>query len=893
MKLFVLLIATFVVSLPVCAQTASLRGQVMDETGAVVPGAKVTLVGPAGTAVATTSGSDGSYSFAGVVPGNYSVRADAPDLTQTQPVKIVLKAGAQTLNVRMKVASVTQQVTVQENAGPSVTTEPANNATALVLRGEDLQALSDDPDDLQSDLQALAGPSAGPEGGEIYIDGFSGGQLPSKASIREVRINQNPFSPEFSKLGYGRVEILTKPGTDQLHGQGFFNFGDDIFNSRNPYAQEKTPFLLKEYGGTVSGSLSKRASFFLDFERREIDNGSVIDAITLAPQTLAVNPYTDVLLAPQRRLRVSPRVDYQLSQNNTLMFRYGFTRNDVQDQGIGNFNLPSRGYYTLDQDHTVQITDTAVLGPNTVNETRFQFFHVEDDQASNSLAPALLVLGAFSGGGSQLGRSFDTENHYELQNYTSLVKGMHTWKFGVRMRGETVDNTSPQNFGGTFTFGGGTGPELDANNQPVLDASGQPVMEPITSIEQYQRTLLFQQLGYSAAQIRALGGGATQFSIIAGNPYLAASQVDAGVFVGDDWRVRHNVTLSLGLRYETQTNIHDWRDIAPRVGFAWAPGSDHITLHPKTVIRGGFGMFYSRFDISNTETAERYNGIVQQEYIINNPNFFPNVPAIASLTGSPSTSTIQEVSATLRAPYIMQSALTVERQVVRNTTVSVTYTNSHGLHMLRSEEFNAPGPIYLMESSGLYNQNQLITNVNSRMNNNVSLFGYYTLNRAMSNTDGLSTFPGSPYTMAGEYGPAATDIRNRVFMGGSLNTKWNVRLSPFIVAQSGAPYDITIGQDIYGDTLFTARPGIPTDLSKPGLIDTAYGWLDPNPTPGEQILPRNSGRGPGLFSVNMRLGKTIGFGPERETSRRSRRCGRWPLFRISQHLFGSTNQPTL
>ena len=862
MKLFVFLIATFVVSLPVCAQTASLRGQVMDETGAMVPGAKVTLVGPAEAKVTTsitTSGNDGSYSIAGLTPGSYTVRADAPDLTQTQPVTIVLKAGAQTLNVRMKVASVTQQVTVQENAGPSVTTEPANNATALVLRGEDLQALSDDPDDLQSDLQALAGPSAGPEGGEIYVDGFSGGQLPSKDSIREVRINQNPFSPEFSKLGYGRVEILTKPGTDQLHGQGFFNFGDDIFNSRNPYAQEKAPFLLKEYGGTVSGSLSKRASFFLDFERREIDNGSVIDAI-IAPQT----PYTDVLLAPQRRLRVSPRVDYQLSQNNTLMFRYGFTRNDVQDQGIGNFNLASRGYYTLDQDHTVQITDTAVLGPNTVNETRFQFFHVEDDQASNSLAPALLVLGAFNGGGSQLGRSFDTENHYEMQNYTSLVKGMHTWKFGVRMRGETVDNTSPQNFGGTFTFGGGTGPELDANNQPVLDASGQPVMEPITSIEQYQRTLLFQQLKYSPAQIRALGGGATQFSIIAGNPYLAASQVDAGVFVGDDWRVRHNVTLSLGLRYEMQTNIHDWRDIAPRVGFAWAPGSDHITLHPKTVIRGGFGMFYSRFDISNTETAERYNGIVQQEYIIDNPKFFPNVPAIASLTGSPSTSTIQEVSATLRAPYIMQSALTVERQVVRNTTVSVTYTNSHGLHMLRSEEFNAPGPIYLMESSGLYNQNQLITNVNSRMNSNVSLFGYYTLNRAMSNTDGLSTFPGSPYTMAGEYGPAATDIRNRVFMGGSLNTKWNVRLSPFIVAQSGAPYDITIGQDIYGDTLFTARPGIPTDLSKPGLIDTSYGWLDPNPTPGEQILPRNSGRGPGLISVNMRLGKTIGFGPERE-----------------------------
>ncbi len=858
MKLYVFPLALIVVSLPLCAQTATLRGQVLDESGAVVPAATVTLNGPAGVAKVTTSGSDGSYSFNGLPSGSYTVRVSAPDLTQAQPVKIVLQSGAQSLNVKMKVASVTQQVTVQDTGGPSVSTDPSNNSTATVLRGDDLQALSDDPDDLQSDLQALAGPSAGPEGGEIFIDGFSGGQLPSKDSIREVRINQNPFSPEFSKLGYGRIEVLTKPGTDKLHGQAFFNFGDDIFNSRNPYAQQKAPFLLKEYGGTVSGALSKHASFFLDTERREIDNGSVIDAVTLDPQTYAITPYTGVLLAPQRRLRVSPRVDYQVSQNNTLMFRYGFTRNDVQDQGIGSFDLPSRGYYTLDQDHTVQITDTAVLGPSTVNETRFQFFHVEDDQISNSFAPAVLVLGSFNTGGAQTGRSFDTENHYELQNYTSIVKGTHTWKFGVRTRGETAGNTSPENFGGTFTFAGGLAPELDADNREVLDASGQPVMLPITSIQQYQRALLGLP-----------GGGATQFSIATGNPFLAASQVDVGAFVGDDWRVRPNVTLSLGVRYETQTNIHDWRDVAPRFGLAWAPGSKQISLHPKLVVRGGFGMFYSRFDISNIETAERYNGIVQQEYIVGNPTFFPTIPTIAQLLAMPgiqSTQTVQEISSRLRAPYIMQSALTVERQVASNTTVSVTYTNSHGLHMLRSAEFNAPGPVYLMESSGLYNQNQLITNVNARLNNNVSLFGYYTLNHAMSNTDGLGTFPGSPYTMAGEYGPAATDIRHRAFIGGSLNTKWNVRLSPFIVVQSGAPYNITVGQDIYGDTLFNARPGIPTDLTKPGLIDTVYGWLDPSPPPGERTLPRNYARGPGMISVNARLGKTFGFGPEREGS---------------------------
>jgi hypothetical protein len=229
----------------------------------------------------------------------------------------------------------------------------------------------------------------------------------------------------------------------------------------------------------------------------------------------------------------------------------------------------------------------------------------------------------------------------------------------------------------------------------------------------------------------------------------------------------------------------------------------------------------------------------------------------------------------------MQSAVSIERQLPRHTTVAVTYTNAHGLHELRTTDINAPlpgtfpgnpvypygnpNPIFLMESSGLYNQNQLITNVNSRLNANISLFGFYTFNHAMSNTDGLSTYPANPYNYSGEYGPASTDVHHRMFLGGSINTKWNVRLSPFVVVQSGPPFNITVGRDIYGDTLFNGRPGIATP-STPGAIDTPYGWLDPNPTPDETILGRNFGRGPGSVTVNMRLSKTFGFGPLREGS---------------------------
>jgi hypothetical protein len=864
-------------------QTVSLRGQVTDESGGVIPAAKVTLNGPSGLIKTATADGSGWYSFADLPPGDYSVQASAPNLALPQPAMIALTSGAQTLNLQLRVV-LEERVTVEESA-TRVNTESSNNASAVVLRGDDLKALADNPEDLQADLQALAGPWAGPGGGSIFIDGFSGGQLPSKDSIREIRINSNPFSPEYDRLGYGRIEILTKPGTDKFRGSTYYNFADSFWNSRNPYAQRKAPFLLKEYCGSLSGPINKRSSFFLDVRRDSVDNGSVINAITLDPQTLEIiNPFTDTPRTPQRRVGVNPRIDYQLNDKNTLIFRYGFTRSDIRDAGLGSFNLVSRGYHTEGTNHSVQITETAVLGKSAVNETRFQYFHSSGETIANSLSPALQVLGSFNGGGAQVGQSFDTRNSYEFQNYTSLVRGVHVWKFGIRLRGEMVDSTSPQNFGGTFTFGGGLAPVLDSNNQPALDLSGQPVLAPITSIDRYRRTLLFQRLGLSPLQIRALGGGATQFSISAGTPALSGSQVDMGAFVGDDWRARPNLTLSFGLRYETQNNIHDWHDIAPRIGIAWAPGRRSKGPRPKTVLRAGFGMFYDRFGLSSTLNALRYNGIVQQQYVITNPDFFPTIPPISSLPGFQAIQTIQQVSSTLRAPYVMQSAVSIERQLPLNTTVAITYANSHGLHMLRSENINAPlpgtydplvpgsgvfplgkpGAVFLMESSGLYNQHQLITNVNARINRMVSLSGSYVFNRAMSNTDGLGTFPAKPYDFTGEYGPASTDVHHRFSLSGSINTKWNLRLSPFVVLESGPPFNITAGRDLYGSTLFNARPGIPTDLKKPGLIETSYGLLDPNPTPDQKTLPRNYGRGPGTITVNLNLSKTFGFDPARE-----------------------------
>src|SRR2546422_8704957 len=316
------------------AQTGTLRGTVTDDSGAIVPSAKITLTANSGTASTAVAGPDGSYSFTGLPPGDYVAQASAPDLS-TPPLKLTIRPGVQMLNLQLKVAGVAQQVTVEDRA-VTVTPEPANNASATVLAGDDLQALSDNPDDLIAELIAIAGPGAGPGGASVFIDGFSGGQLASKESIREIRINQNPFSAEYDRVGTGRVEILTKPGTNQFHGSATFNFSNDFWNSRHPYAQPNAPFLLREYRGNLSGPIGKRASFFLDFRRDATDNGAIINGTTLDPVTLnIVDPFTDVFRIPQRRFSINPRTDYQLSPNNTLTVRYGFTHLDIPSACVG------------------------------------------------------------------------------------------------------------------------------------------------------------------------------------------------------------------------------------------------------------------------------------------------------------------------------------------------------------------------------------------------------------------------------------------------------------------------------------------------------------------------------------------------------------------------------
>lgn len=863
--------------------SGTLRGQVSDEFGGLIVGATVTVADQSGVEKTTTTDAAGNYAFPSLPPGRYTVRATAPGFSIFENTDVEVSAGRTIpLDVTLPVAVEQAEVTI--TAESPISTEPENNAGALVLRGEDLEALPDDPDDLSDALQALAGPSAGLEGGETFIDGFSGGRLPPKESIREIRINRNPFSAEYDRLGFGRIEIFTKPGTDRLRGEASFNFGDEIFNSRNPFAPARAPFQTRRYGGNLSGPLrAKRASFFIDVERREVDDNSTIKAIIL-DSAFNPTPFSLVVLSPSRRTTLSPRLDYQLNDNNTLVARYTYTRSTFENAGVGDFNLLSRAFDRSNQEHTLQLTETALINQKIINETRFQYIRRRNQQESDNTDVITRVSEAFTGGGAQVGFSFNNEDRYELQNFTSWSAGQHSLKAGIRVRGVRITDSSAQNFSGTFTFAGGQAPQLDANNE-IVTVGGQPVLIPITSIERYRRTLLLASLGFTPAQIRVRGGGATQFSITGGNPEARVSQVDFGPFIQDDWRIRPNLTLSLGLRYEAQTNIHDRTDFAPRIAFAWSPGAAAQGRQQKMVIRGGFGIFYDRFRENLTLQANRFNGTNQQQFVVtvNQPNgpaildLFPNAPSVTALTAFNVAQTIRRVAPDLQSPYTLETSLSVERQLVQNVTLSVSYIGARTLHVLRSRNINAPingvrptagvGNIYQYESSGRFNQNQMIVSFNNRLSRKFSLFSTYVLNYANGDTDGANTFPANQYDLSREYGRSSVDVRHRISLGGSISAlPWRIRLNPFLNWNSGRPFNITTGRDNNADALFTDRPALATDLSRPGVINTRYGAFDPNPTPDQTIIPRNFADGPSFFSVNLRISKAIGFGPEIATT---------------------------
>ncbi|MGA8234707.1 MAG: carboxypeptidase regulatory-like domain-containing protein [Candidatus Acidiferrales bacterium] len=838
--------------------TGALHGHVTDPSGADVGGATVQVTGANGKLVTATTAPSGVYDVKNLAPGTYDVQVTAKGFALFESKTVTITAGqTQRLDAALEIEEQQEKVMVQADA-PTVDVNPENNVGAIVLKQEDLKALSDDPDELQNDLEALAGPSAGPNGGQIYIDGFTAGQLPPKSAIREIRINQNPFSSEYDKLGYGRIEIFTKPGTDQWHGNIQVQGNDSEFNTPNPFAHGTEPdYYSTLYNGSIGGPLGKKASIFFSGQYRDINDVSVIDAEILDPTTLEPTTFQGSVPEPRTRINVGPRFDYQLSKTNTLSVRYQYYRDSEGGQGLAGFALPEQAYSTISTEHTLQVTDSQVIGSNLVNEIHFQYLRDIESQNALSSLPTITVLGSFTNGGNNQQNIADTSNHYEFQNYTQWQHGNQTIKFGVRLRETTDHDYSNAGFNGNYTF---------------------------TSLAAYQ----------AFEQSNGVSGFPSQINVVTGpnqstlSPQVYVSEFDSGWYVQDDWRVRSNITLSGGVRAEQQTHISDHLDWEPRVALAWGIGKGKAT--PKTVLRVGSGLFYDRFTENLVLQAALLNGLNQTKYVATLSGPCPllnvnTVPTIASLSANCGASastlpTTYSIAPHLHAPGTLQTAVTLERQVNKTTTASVSYLNSHGFDQLLTNNINTPlpgtfivgspvyplgypGNVYQFESAANFRQNQMIAQINYRAGSRVSLHGYYTLGYADSDTAGPTSFPSNPFDIREDWGRASFDVRQRVFLAGSISLPHNIALYPFLLAASGTPYSLTISRDLIGSSQFNQRPAFASSISYPAdVVVTRFGTFDAIPQPGETIVPINSLTGPPKFSMNLRVSKTWGFGVE-------------------------------
>lgn len=848
---------------------AALKGTITDPSGGSIPGATIHLHSPAGDQT-QTSNNNGEYSFTNLKPGAYDLQFTAPDFKAEQRSAVNI-TGSTALDVQLSLAIQAQSVTVEEQAA-TVSLDPDSNASATVLDKTELEGLSDDPDELAQQLQALAGPGVGPgTGGQIYTDGFSNGTIPPKSSIREIRINSNPYSAEYDSPGNNRIEILTKPGSDTMHGQFSTQFNNENFNTRSPlYVQSSSlpPYKNLFFNGNISGPIQKnKSSYTFDFIRRDITENAFILATNLS-SNLQQQSVNQALLTPQTFTSFVPRFDWSINANNTLTVRFENTTQELDNQGARGFNLPETAYNQRYGSHILSATETALLTPMLVNETRFQYSRSTREAITQGSAPSISVQDAFTGGSATIGNSKNITNRFELTNQSALNHGPHTIKWGLRVRQSLNNDTSDNNFNGTFTFFGGSGPQLDANNQIVAGTAVQ-----LTGLEVYQRTLMLQQQGFTPDQIRARGGGASYFSLNAGTALTRVNQFDLALFFNDDWKIVPNLTFSYGLRYEMQTNIADKADWGPRMGIAW--GVDGKGTTPaKTVLRIGAGSFFNRVGDYTTLNAIRFNGATQQSYLLPDPDFFPSIPTAGTLAGSLQPQTIQLKAPDIHSPQLIFGNAGVDRQIGQHLKISANFNMLHALRFIRSRDMNAPLPetnVYpygdktvrmMSESSGVADQRQF--NINPTFNyKKISIFGNYGLNFLKADFD---TLPTNYYNLRADYGPAFNDIRHRINVGPSFPLPGKVAANTQFIYNSGAIYNITTGlPDPSGDGAAVQRPAL-VDLpaascSGATLVYTAqFGCFNLTPAPGTQTIPKNYGRGPSNFNMTVRLSRTWDFG---------------------------------
>ncbi len=741
-------------------QTARpVAGVVVDSTGGVLPGARIEVTDAMGAVVQTAvTDADGTFRVDGLPAGRYQVHAAFPGF---QTTTVTITVGARPpgrVSIMLPLAGRQEEVTVG--------TEPLSSSANSDAVAVDQQALDRlpifDRDPIAALSRFLDAGSIATGGVTLVVNGMEVTSLGVSASaIQSIKINQDPYSAEYSRPGRGRIEVLTKPGSQVFHGELNTVVRDGRLDARNAFAATPPSEHRRILEGMLSGPVGKstRASFVLSGNADAETQQAVIAALGPEGEIRAASPQ------PNSRALASGSVTFQRSRTTLISVRSSYEDQNDRNRGIGGTTLASAGTNYLHHEAAVVYNQQTILRSSLILQYQILAGHELEPTTSATSEPGIVVAGAFTGGGAQV-QQHRTESHVQASETLSWTRGSHVVQTGFQVPDwslRTFDDTS--DFGGTYYF---------------------------ASLDAYRAGL-----PYAFVQQR-------------GNGHQVFLEKVLGVYLKDDWQIDPALTMSLGLRYDWANYFRDNNNVGPRASLAFSPGGSKVN-----VIRAGFGVFYDKLGPVPVVDVRNFQPGGLQRVVLTNPPY-PDPFIGAGPSAAPPS--IVQFAPDIQVPHTLQYSLSFEHRF-KTLTASVTYSGSRGRDLFRSRDVNAPaspdysvrpdpsyGVVRRIESDGRLRGQSLQVMLRGKSARWFNGQAQYTLSRTNTDTGGLNWFPANDYDLSGEWARADFDRRHQLMLLGSITPGRICDLGLSVTLQSGAPYTETLGGDVFNNGRGNARP---------------------------------------------------------------------------------------
>lgn len=740
---------------------------VLDTTGGILQGATVAVTGQDETTKAAVTGSavatdKGLATVGALKPGVYQIHADMDGFEPGEIKNVRLRPGDNKHVVVLELKKLEQTVTVSRDA-VAAASDPHGGSLTTQLTPQEINALSDDPNELMQQLQDMAGGNA-----VIKIDSFVGGALPPKAFIKSIHIVRDTFPAENHSAENDEVNIVTQAGVGSLRGGLTSRVRDGGLSGRNPFVDITAPERTTNFEGNLGGTIiPQKLSFALSgSSRRQFDTPIATYNTALGKQSVLLGE------RPNNGWSMQGLIDYALTKDQALRVQYFHNDNDRKNLGIGGFDLAERAYSNATQADQFRLQEAGPIGRRFYIDSRLQFRRSESASMSVLESPTIRVLDGVTRGGAQVsgGRR---QRALDVISDLNYVRGIHTMRTGIELNARHDHTDDATNYLGTFIF---TGNDAFAGSRP----------------SNYTRRI--------------------------GDPLITYSSLQAAAYVQDDIKVRKNLTFSPGLRYEAQTHVHDLNGFAPRMGLTWAPGKSG-----KTTVRASAGVFFNWLSLNTYEQTLRIDGTRQQEINIVNPNY-PDPGNVGLILATNKYFLSPELQMEQYNRFSTAIDRTLTPKVRASFTYALGRFNDQvrGVDLNAPVNGVRPDPRYanLIEvvSDASTHMQDFVPDLNinlaggdrtaaqKRWNPHRTTVRFnYRYRRTFNNSEGAFT-PSPTGTINTEWAPSSADTRHRVRSSVSTQALRNFNAQVSLDSNSGGPYTVTTGIDDNRDSIFNDRP---------------------------------------------------------------------------------------